>query len=143
MSYQFEFSHSATRIERIMLSIARANVSLLPKCMISTRYDCADCPMADSRTCLLSRDSEFASYLRYQVSEDFRLRRLIRTVVREHGRPMYWDIIASMVQARYPEVPKHTVYTLLSSCTTDFATFDVGVYGLAEWKLKELLSPDH
>ena len=66
------------------------------------------------------------------MSEDYRLRDVIREVIREHGRPMYWDIIASMVRARHPQVSAHTVYILLSSYKTDFAKFDVGVYGLAK-----------
>jgi hypothetical protein len=102
MSYQFEFSYSATHAEHIVLSIARTDVSLLPECIRSRHYDCIDCLVANPDTCLLARDKDFVSYLRYQVSEDYRLRDVIREVIREHGRPMYWDIIASMVRARHP-----------------------------------------
>lgn len=132
MSYQFEFSHSPAHAEYIVLSIARADASSLPRCIRSGHYDCIDCLVANPDTCLLARDKDFASYLRYQVSEDYRLRDVIREVIREHGRPMYWDIIASMVRARHPQVSAHTVYILLSSYKTDFAKFDVGVYGLAK-----------
>ena len=138
MSYQFEFSYSATRAEHIMLSIARSNALLLPKCMRLRHYDCTDCPVANPDTCLLTRDEDFASYLRYRVSEDFRLRDLIRAVIKEHGRPMYWDIIASMVRARHPQISEHTVYMLLSSYKSEFVKFDVGVYGLAEWESKRV-----
>lgn len=136
MSYQFEFSYSATRAEYIVLSIARADASSLPKCIRSKHYDCIDCLVANPDTCLLARDKDFISYLRYRVSEDLQLRDAIREVIREHGRPMYWDIIASMVQARDPGITEHTIYTLLSSCKTHFTTFDLGVYGLAEWESK-------
>ena len=136
MSYQFEFSYSATQAEHIVLSIARSDALLLPKCMRLRHYDCTYCPVANPDTCLLAKDEDFASYLRYRISEDFRLRDLIRAVIKDHGRPMYWDIIASMVRARYPQVSEHTVYILLSSYEADFAKFDIGVYGLAEWKPK-------
>jgi len=65
------------------------------------------------------------------------LRKVLREVIAEHGRPMYWDIIAAMVQAREPSVSKQLVYALLTGCRADFASFDVGVYGLAEWGAKD------
>lgn len=131
MSYEFELSSNSSRAEHTMLVIARANPSLLPECMNRQDFDCVGCVLANSVTCLLARDQEFASYLRYRISEDFRLRDVVRAVLKEHGRPMYWDIIASMVQARYPGVSKNMVYTVLTSYKADFIALDVGVYGLA------------
>lgn len=131
MSYEFELSSSSSRAEHTMLGIARTNPSLLPDCMSHQDFDCAGCALANPITCLLAIDHDFASYLRYRISEDFRLRDVVRAVMKEHGRPMYWDIIASMVQARYPEVSKNIVYTVLTSYKADFIALDVGVYGLA------------
>lgn len=121
-----------------MLSIARTDASLLPECIRSRHYDCIDCQVMNHDSCILARDEDFVSYLRYRVSEDFRLRDLIREVVKEHGRPMYWDIIASMVRARHPHVPEHTVYMLLGSYKSEFVKFDLGVYGLAGWESKRV-----
>jgi len=136
MRYQFELSYSAPHAEHIVLSIARTDASLLPECIRSRHYDCVDCQVMNHDSCILARDEDFVSYLRYRVSEDFWLRDLIREVIKEHGRPMYWDIIASMVRARHPQVSEQMVYTLLSSYKAYFAKFDVGVYGLAEWVSK-------
>lgn len=47
---------------------------------------------------------------------------------------MYWDVVASMVQARLSKASKQLVYTLLAACKVDFEAFDVGEYGLTEWK---------
>lgn len=136
MSYQFELSENPTGVEHKVLQIARTSDSSLPDCMRHRYFKCVYCTLADESTCLLAQDQEFASYLRYKVSEELRLRELIRTVIREHGRPMYWDIIVSMVQARNPGISTHMVYTLLNSCETHFATFGFGVYGLVEWRSK-------
>ena len=67
-----------------------------------------------------------------EPSDEFRLRDLIRTVIEEHGRPMFRDIIAAMVKARRPQFSEHAVYQMLSSYKMEFKKFDVGVYGLAE-----------
>lgn len=131
MSYEFELSSSASLAEHIMLSVARNNPSLLPECMNLHDFNCVGCMVANVATCLLARDRDFASYIRYRISEDFRLRDIVRTVIKEHWRPMYWDIIASMVQARYPGVSKNTVYVVLTSYKSDFIALDVGVYCLA------------
>lgn len=39
-----------------------------------------------------------------------------------------------MVQARLSKASKQLVYTLLAACKVDFEAFDVGEYGLTEWK---------
>jgi hypothetical protein len=87
----------------------------------------------------MARDPDFASYLRFFIENELHVRNLIRKVIKEHGRPMYRDIIAAMVAHRYPQVSKRLVYLLLSAYSSDFASFDVGVYGLAEWKDKPKL----
>lgn len=69
-------------------------------------------------------------------SDEFRLRNLIRTVIQEHGRPMFRDIVAAMVKARDAAFSERSIYQMLSSYGRDFAKFEVGVYGLAEWKSK-------
>lgn len=69
-------------------------------------------------------------------SDEFRLRNLIRTVIQEHGRPMFRDIVAAMVKARDAQFLERSVYQMLSSYGRDFVKFEVGVYGLAEWKSK-------
>ena len=51
-----------------------------------------------------------------EPSDEFRLRDLIRTVIEEHGRPMFNDIIAAMVKARhpssFPQSPNHELYAI-------------------------------
>ncbi len=69
-------------------------------------------------------------------SDEFRLRDLIRTVIQEHGRPIFRDIVATMVKARDAQFSEHAVYQMLSSYKAEFKKFDAGVYGLAEWKSK-------
>lgn len=136
LGHVLDFSSSLAHIERTVYRIARASSSLLPDCMRHTYFDCKNCPLADPDTCLLAANPDFASYMRYQLERDMQVRKVIRKVIKEHGRPMYWDIIAAMVQAQYPQVSKQVIYVLLTSCNSDFARFEEGVYGLAEWKSK-------
>ena len=127
-------SRNPERIERTLQYIARSNHSALPDCMRRARFDCSGCELAHPSWCVIAADADFASYLRHRIDSDVQLRKVIRQVIKEHGRPMFWDIIAAMVKARHPHVPRHVIYSLLSSCPADFAAIDVGVYGLAEWR---------
>ncbi|MCJ7426369.1 MAG: hypothetical protein MUO17_04485 [Dehalococcoidales bacterium] len=54
----------------------------------------------------------------------------ISTVIREHGRPMFRDIIAAMVNAKDPQFSEHAVYNILSTHSLVFQRRDVGIYGL-------------
>ena len=131
-----DFSKEPERIQRVLQYISRNSPPALPDCMRRMRFDCTNCELAHPSRCLIASDPDFASYVRYQIDRDAQLRKVIRQVIREHGRPMFWDIIASMVQAREPHVSRQVIYSILSSCSADFAAIDRGVYGLAEWRLK-------
>jgi hypothetical protein len=49
---------------------------------------------------------------------------------------MFRDIVAAMVKVRDAQFLERSVYQMLSSYGGDFVKFEVGVYGLAEWKSK-------
>ena len=129
-----DFSKNPERIERTLQYIGRSTPSALPDCMRRTYFDCSECDLAHPSRCLIAADPDFASYLRHRIDGDSQLRSVIRQVIEEHGRPMFWDIIAEMVRARHPHVPRRVIYSILSSCPADFIAIDVGVYGLAEWR---------
>lgn len=135
----YDFSTQPSRIEYTILNIARRNPEELPDCMNHYHFSCRECYIENERTCLIAKDPYFASYLRYRLEFERSLRKALQTVLREHGRPMYWDIIADMVKARYPdlEAPKHTIYVVLNTSTADFKNLEPGVYGLAEWELPQ------
>lgn len=129
-----DFSKEPELIQRVLLYIFRNNPSALPDCMRRISFDCSDCELAHPSSCIIAADPDFASYLKYQIDRDAQLRNVIRDVIAEHGRPMYWDIIASMVEVRVPDASSQVVYSLLSGCPADFVAIDRGVYGLAEWR---------
>ena len=133
-TYSYDFSRRPENIERVVFQILRTDPAQLPACMRRLFFRCDDCELTDPTTCLMARDPDFVSYLKFFIENELHVRNLIRRVIKEHGRPMYWDIIAAMVEHRYPRVSKRLVYLLLSAYPGDFASFDVGVYGLAEWK---------
>ena len=128
-----ELSRNPVRIERILQHISSTSPFALPDCMRRTRFDCSNCELAHPSRCLIALDPGFASYLQYRINSDIQLRRVIRRVIKEHGRPMFWDIIAAMVQVRHPHVSRQVIYSVLSRCSADFAAINRGVYGLAEW----------
>ena len=131
---ELDFSREPERIQRVLQYISRNNPAALPDCMRRIRFDCSDCELAHPSSCLIAVDPDFASYVRYHIDRDIQLRNVIREVIAEHGRPMYWDIIASMVEVRFPNVSSQVVYSLLAGCPADFVAIDRGVYGLAEWR---------
>lgn len=131
-----DLSGSPERVERTVQHVSRSRHLALPDCMRRARFDCTACELADPSWCLIAIDRDFASYLRHRIHNEMQLRNLIRQVIKEHGRPIFRDIIAAMVQARRSDVPRQLIYSLLSSCPADFAAIDVGVYGLAEWSHK-------
>ena len=131
---ELDFSKDPDRIQRVLQYISRNNPPALPDCMRRIRFDCSNCELAHPSRCLIAADPDFASYVRYQIDRDIELRNVIRDVIAEHGRPLYWDIIASMVELREPYASSQVVYSILSSCSADFVAIDRGVYGLAEWR---------
>ena len=128
-----DFSTDPERIQRTLQYISRNRPSALPDCMRRLRFDCTGCELVHPSRCLIASDPDFASYLRYQVDRDVQLRNVIRKVIREHGRPLYWDIVVAMVQSRAPHLSRQVIYSVLSSCSADFTAVEHGVYGLAEW----------
>ena len=135
----YDFSSRPGHIEYTIFNIAHYNPEELPDCMNHHQFSCRGCYIENEHTCLIARDPHFASYLRYRLEFELSLRKAIQTVLREHGRPMYWDIIADMVKARYPdlETPKHTIYMILNTCKSDFKNLEPGVYGLLKWGTPE------
>ena len=129
-----DFSKDPELIQRALLHISRNSHPALPDCMRRLRFDCSNCELVNPSRCLIASDADFASFLRYQVDEDVQLRNVIRNVIKEHGRPLYWDIIVAMVQAREPQLSRLMIYSILSSCSADFTAVERGVYGLAEWR---------
>ena len=131
-----DLSEDTERVQRTLQYISRNSPPALPDCMRRMRFDCSNCELAHPSRCLIATDPDFASYLRYQIDRDVQLRNVIRKVIKEHGRPLYWDIIAAMVQAREPHLSRQVIYSMLYSCSADFAAVERGVYGLAEWGSK-------
>lgn len=133
MVYGVQFAGSLEHIERILTSIVRQDEAQLPPCIANIKYNCDECTLAYPDNCLISSNWEIGSYLRYIIDRELRLRKTIQLVISEHGRPLYQDIIASMVQARDSSIPNHAIYAWLDSCSVHFKAFGFNIYGLSEW----------
>jgi hypothetical protein len=66
-------------------------------------------------------------------SGESKLRSLIQDVLTEHGRPIYRDIIATMVKDRDSRFSDRGIYNILSTHKSIFHRYEVGVYGLSSW----------
>ena len=136
MVYGSQFASSLEEIERILVNIVRQGEAQLPSCITNAHYNCDECNLAFPVNCFIHSNWEIGSYLRYIIDRELRLRNLIRLVISEHGRPLYRDIIASMVQARDSSTPTSRIYAWLDSSTLYFKTFGFNIFGLSEWSME-------
>lgn len=126
-------SESPSHLENRIRRVARESPASLPACMRHEEAYCDACTFANPETCIISREPDFATAIKYRLEAEMALRKVIREVILQHGRPMYWDIIATMVQDRKPRVSRQLVYALLSTCRREFKSFGRGVYGVVDW----------
>jgi hypothetical protein len=78
-------------------------------CLAGVSGRCEDCPYWDSPTCPVADDAEYGSFLQWQEEQKelagtVRQARLdaLRQTLADHGVPLHWEILATMVMQKNP-----------------------------------------
>ncbi|OQC18258.1 MAG: hypothetical protein BWX72_00142 [Firmicutes bacterium ADurb.Bin080] len=61
------FSCNPRGIEAEIMYFARHSPELLPSCMVYQKFSCIDCQYGNKESCILLKDSDFLSLLRWKV----------------------------------------------------------------------------